>query len=164
MATYKVNVGKREYVVDVTDDQKIVVDGKQIQASLTPINEGGLFLFRKENRAREMHVKPEGNSGYAVMVNGRHVMAQVEKGTGRTRRRTEQATSGKLTAPMPGMVVNVLVKEGQRVDCGDPLVVLESMKMQMQLRSPFAGQVERVAVASKVQVEKGALLVQVAGD
>lgn len=163
MAVYKVNVGTKEYVVDVTDDQ-IKVDGKVIQASLTPMNEGGLFLLREENRSREMHVKPQGNSAYAVMVNGRHVVAQVEKGNGKNKRRTEQVSTGALTAPMPGMVVNVLVQEGQRVDCGDPLVVLESMKMQMQLRSPFAGQVSRVAVQTRAQVEKGALLVQVAGD
>jgi biotin carboxyl carrier protein len=53
------------------------------------------------------------------------------------------------------------VKEGQKVDTGDPLVVLESMKMQMQLRSPLSGQVSKVAVCDRTQVEKGALLVQV---
>jgi biotin carboxyl carrier protein len=65
---------------------------------------------------------------------------------------------------MPGMVVDVLVEEGQRVDSGEPLVILESMKMQMQLRSPFSGQVAKVAVGRKSQVEKGMLLIQVAGD
>ena len=163
MATYKVNVGKKVFVVDVTEDQ-IMVDGMPVQASLTPLNEGGLFLLRQENKARELHVKPQGNSAYAVMVNGRHVLAQVEKGNGKNKKRNEQSSAGSLTAPMPGMVVNVLVKEGQRVDSGEPLVVLESMKMQMQLRSPFAGQVSMVAVQSRAQVEKGALLVTVAGD
>ncbi len=163
MATYKVSVGKKVYVVDVNDDQ-ISVDGKPVNASLTPLNEGGLFLLRQENKAREMHVKPQGNSAYAVMVNGRHVMAQVQKGNGTNHRRSEQGDAGTLLAPMPGMVVNVLVKEGQQVDCGEPLVVLESMKMQMQLRSPFSGLVQRVAVSNRAQVEKGTLLVQVAGD
>ena len=163
MATYKVSVGKKMYVVDVNDDQ-VSVDGKPVNASLTPLNEGGLFLLRQENKAREMHVKPQGNSAYAVMVNGRHVMAQVQKGNGTNHRRSEPGDAGTLLAPMPGMVVNVLVKEGQQVDCGEPLVVLESMKMQMQLRSPFSGQVQRVAVSNRAQVEKGTLLVQVAGD
>ncbi len=163
MAVYRVNVGTNEYMVDVTDDE-IKVNGQLVKASLTPMNEGGLFLLREENRSREMHVKPQGNSAYAVMVNGRHVVAQVEKGNGKSHKRTEQVSSGKLIAPMPGMVVNVLVQEGQHVGCGDPLVVLESMKMQMQLRSPLAGQVARVAVQNRAQVEKGTLLVQVAGD
>lgn len=163
MATYRVSVGNREYVVDVTDSE-VIVDGKPIQASLTPLNHGGLVLLRKENRTRELHVLPQGNSGFAVMVNGRHLIAQVERGNGKTKKRGEQAAQGAISAPMPGMVVDVLVKEGQQVASGEPLVILESMKMQMQLRSPFSGQVCKVAVCSKSQVEKGMLLVQVAGD
>jgi biotin carboxyl carrier protein len=162
MATYRVNVGNRDYVIDVTGDQ-VSVDGMPIQASLTSLNNGGLVLLRKENRARELHVLPHGSSGYAVMVNGRHLIAQVERG-GQKKRRAEQACHGAINAPMPGMVVDVLVKEGQRVDSGEPLVVLESMKMQMQLRSPLAGQVKKVTVTNRAQVEKGMLLVQVAGD
>ncbi len=163
MATYRVSVGNREYVVDVNDDQ-VAVDGKPIQASLTPLNNGGLVLLRKENRARELHVLPQGNSAYAVMVNGRHLIAQVEKSNCKTKKRVEPVNQGAINAPMPGMVVDVLVKEGQRVDGGEPLVILESMKMQMQLRSPCAGQVSRITVANRAQVEKGMLLVQVAGD
>ncbi len=69
MATYRVSVGNHEYVVDVTDDQ-VAVDGKPIQASLTPLNNGGLVLLRRENRARELHILPQGNSAYAVMSTG----------------------------------------------------------------------------------------------
>jgi biotin carboxyl carrier protein len=140
-----------------------MVDGKRIQASLTPLNNGGLVLLRQENRARELHVKAQGNCVYAVMVNGRHLIAQVEKGCGKPKKRQEQADQGTINAPMPGMVVDVLVKEGQQVASGEPLVILESMKMQMQLRSPFSGLVCKVAVACKAMVEKGTLLVQVSG-
>lgn len=163
MATYRVSVGNREYVVDVSDDQ-VTVDGKPIQASLTPLNSGGLVLLRKDNRARELHVMAQGNSAYAVMVNGRHLVAQVEKNNGKSRKTADGVKAGAINAPMPGLVLDVLVKEGQRVDAGDPLVILESMKMQMQLRSPCSGQVEKIAVHNRLQVEKGTLLVQVAGD
>jgi biotin carboxyl carrier protein len=161
MATYRVNIGNQEYVVDVCGDQ-LAVNGKPVQASLTALNNGGLMLLRNENRARELHVQSQGNSAYAVMVNGRHLVAQVEKGNGKNRKRLDPAAAGAIKAPMPGMVVNVLVKEGQQVASGEPLVVLESMKMQMQLRSPVSGHIARVAVQNRAQVEKGVLLVQVA--
>lgn len=163
MATYRVNVGNHEYMVDVTDEQ-VFVNGKLVQASLTLLNNGGLVLLRKENRARELHVMPQGNSAYAVMVNGRHLIAQVEKSDDRRKKGAKQANEGAVSAPMPGMVVDVLVKVGQYVNHGEPLVILESMKMQMQIRSPFNGLVEKVTVHNKAQVEKGMLLVQVAGD
>jgi len=57
-------------------------------------------------------------------------------------------------------VVDVQVKVGDEVELGKTLVVLESMKMQMQLRSPRAGRVCKVNVQTGSQVEKGALLVQ----
>ncbi len=163
MATYRVSVSDHEYVVDVTADQ-LMVDGKPIRASLTPLNNGGLVLLRQDNKARELHVMPQGNSIYAVMVNGRHLIAQVEKNCDKPKKRQDQANQGAVNAPMPGMVVEVLVTEGQQVEKGDTLVILESMKMQMQLRSPFTGQVCKVAVENKAQVEKGTLLVQVTGE
>ena len=60
---------------------------------------------------------------------------------------------------MPGLVVENLVKEGDVVEVGKPLVVLESMKMQMEMRAPISGRVEKVAVQPKSQVDKGAVLV-----
>lgn len=161
MATYRVNVGNREFVVDVNGNQ-VAVDGKPVQATLTALNNGGLVLLRNENRARELHVQAKSSSEYAVMVNGRHLVAQVEKNNGKCKKRAEAAVAGAINAPMPGMVVNVLVEEGQTVESGDPLVILESMKMQMQLRAPVGGQIQKIAVQNRAQVEKGMLLVQVA--
>jgi len=163
MATYRVNVGNRDYVVDVSENQ-VSVDGMPIQASLTALNNGGLVLLRRDNHARELHIRPQGNHAYAVMVNGRHVVAQVEKGNGKVRKPSELSGGGTIKAPMPGMVVDVLVKEGQVVDSGDPLVVLESMKMQMQLRSPLAGCVSKILAQTLAHVDKGALLVQVTAE
>ena len=61
---------------------------------------------------------------------------------------------------MHGLVVEVPVHTAIRVEKGQTLVVLESMKMQMQLRSPRPGKMAKVTVQPGNQVEKGALLVQ----
>ncbi len=65
---------------------------------------------------------------------------------------------------MPGLVVDVLVQAGQAVEQGDVLLTQESMKMQMQLRAPFAGRVKAVHVAPGEQVDKGALMVEVRAE
>ncbi|MGH7658966.1 MAG: acetyl-CoA carboxylase biotin carboxyl carrier protein subunit [Gemmatimonadales bacterium] len=69
----------------------------------------------------------------------------------------------RLTAPMPGLVVKVEVKEGQQVLEGAGLVVLEAMKMQNELRSPVAGVIGRVLVRGGQAVEKGLVLVEFGG-
>ncbi len=82
---------------------------------------------------------------------------------GRRARRKDAIQAGGVVAPMPGIVVNTLVKAGDYVEKDQVLVVLESMKMQMQLKAPFTGRVARVAAAIGAQVEKGAVLAQVDG-
>lgn len=65
-----------------------------------------------------------------------------------------------IKAPMPGMVLNVLVTEGTEVKKGDVLLVLEAMKMENMLKSPADGVVKKVAVQKGNAVEKNQLLIQ----
>ena len=67
--------------------------------------------------------------------------------------------SGRITAPMPGTVVAVLVEEGQAVERNQPLMVLEAMKMEHTLRAPSAGRVLKLQVARGDQVTESAELV-----
>ncbi|MDR7481521.1 MAG: biotin/lipoyl-containing protein [Armatimonadota bacterium] len=62
-------------------------------------------------------------------------------------------------APMPGVVTRVLVAEGQAVAAGQPLCVLEAMKMETLVEAPAAGRVVRITVAPGTQVDGGAVLV-----
>jgi propionyl-CoA carboxylase alpha chain len=71
---------------------------------------------------------------------------------------TDDAGGG-CSAPMPGKVIQVLVKVGDTVESGDPLVVLEAMKMEQTLRAPHAGTIVEVRVQTGDQVDAGAVLV-----
>ena len=75
-----------------------------------------------------------------------------------------QIAPGSLTASMPGSVVRVLVSDGDVVAAGQPVVVLEAMKMEHTLTAPAAGTVTAVAVSVGAQVETGSLLVVVGSD
>lgn len=65
-----------------------------------------------------------------------------------------------IKAPMPGMVLNILVTEGQEVKKGDGLIVLEAMKMENILKSPTDGVIKKIAINKGVAVEKNQLLIQ----
>jgi acetyl/propionyl-CoA carboxylase alpha subunit len=67
-----------------------------------------------------------------------------------------------LIAPMPGLVVRVLINTGSEVVAGQPLVVMEAMKMENELRAPASGRVTGVRVKPGDAVEKGAVLVDLA--
>jgi biotin carboxyl carrier protein len=68
--------------------------------------------------------------------------------------------AGDIKAPKPGMVLNILVKEGDAVKKGDPLIVLEAMKMENILKSPSDGTIKKVNAIKGTAVEKNQLLIQ----
>jgi len=88
-----------------------------------------------------------------VSVNGRRTGRGAADGGGSTH--GEQ----KVIAPMPGRVVRVLVSPGDQVEARQPVVVVEAMKMENELRSPKAGRVKDVAVAPGTSVDAGRVLV-----
>jgi len=72
-----------------------------------------------------------------------------------------EASVGGLTAPMPGKVIEVRVSEGDTVQAGDTLLLLEAMKMEHPIQAPQDGKVTELRVATGDQVENGALLLVV---
>jgi pyruvate carboxylase subunit B len=65
-----------------------------------------------------------------------------------------------LVAPMPGLVVRVETSVGEVVQAGQPLVVMEAMKMENELRSPATGTVSAIKAVVGQAVEKGAVLIE----
>ncbi|WP_244930543.1 biotin carboxylase N-terminal domain-containing protein [Nocardioides sp. W7] len=76
----------------------------------------------------------------------------------------DAVASGSLLAPMPGTVVSVAVAAGERVEAGQPVLVLEAMKMQHTVSAPHAGVVAAISVEAGTQVASGAVLAVVEGD
>ena len=68
---------------------------------------------------------------------------------------------GRVKAPIPGTIARVLVSQGQHVDTGQPLLVLEAMKMENQIRAPRAGTVAQLHVADGQSVALNTVLVEI---
>ena len=67
-----------------------------------------------------------------------------------------------LYAPMPGLVVDILVKEGQAIKKGDTIIILEAMKMENSLKAMADATVKKIVVTKGAAVDKNAVLVQMA--
>lgn len=68
---------------------------------------------------------------------------------------------GELNAPMPGKILEVLVSEGDQVELGDPVAILEAMKMENELKAPVSGVISSIAVSEGDSLEKDALILKV---
>jgi acetyl/propionyl-CoA carboxylase alpha subunit len=71
------------------------------------------------------------------------------------------SAEGMLTAPMPGIITKVLVRQGDTVEAGQRLLVLEAMKTEQALRAPFAGVVARLNAREGDLVQEGTVLVEI---
>lgn len=138
---YEVTVGGRRLDVDLHDDGQnflsLLIDGRSYEVGL-------------EKRP----------AGYAVVLADDVVLVELgpaAEGTGAALRKLAGGVV-RVTAPMPGKLVRILVEAGQEVSAGQGLVVMEAMKMENELRSPRAGRVRQVPVGEGQAVETGALL------
>ncbi|WAM34942.1 biotin/lipoyl-containing protein [Caldicellulosiruptor morganii] len=110
---------------------------------------------------------------YIVTVNGKKFEVEVERiGNGNgskqvnetpekvTANDIEQKIAGgiKISAPMPGKILSVNIKEGQKAKKGDVLFILEAMKMENEIMVPEDGMVEKVLVSKGAQVSSGDIL------
>jgi biotin carboxyl carrier protein len=160
MSDYYVSINNHEYQVKIKGTS-LLVNNQPVENNLVPLNGNGLHMLDQGQRSLEMTINSKEVDSYEVMVSGRRFLARVQPERPRKRRRNEIQSAGELRAPMPGLVVNVMVNEGECVSIGQTLVVLESMKMQMQMRSAVAGLVSQVAVKPGQQVTKNTLMVLV---
>jgi acetyl/propionyl-CoA carboxylase alpha subunit len=107
---------------------------------------------------------------FEIQIAGEHVYVDGPGGSAEFMRLARfpvpghEATPGSLLAPLPGTVARVLVGAGDHVGAGDPLVVLEAMKMEHPVRAPWPGTVAELSVAEGAQVDAGTVLAVMAPD
>lgn len=162
---YHVTVNARTYVIDV-DGGSVTVNGEPFEAHAAAIPGTPLMhlLLGTDSWTVAYQRLDGGGRRWALGAAGERVeidvqddrSKQIEALTGSGRK---AAVGGVVKAPMPGLVVRVEVSEGQVVEVGEGLVVVEAMKMENELRATVKGVVERVHVKAGDRVEKGAELV-----
>ena len=155
---YITTIDDKEFLVEIIDDRHVSIDGKIVEVDFESVQSQPVFSLIVDGKSYEAYVY-DGEEDLEVLVKGRLYHSQVED----ERERRLRAASGSgvvdagtfhLKAPMPGLVVSVSVEEGQEVKKGDVLLILESMKMQNELKCPRDGVVGRILVGGGDSVEQ----------
>lgn len=163
---YLIHVGDE----DVTLEMRREADGTYLRrenadewkrASLERVGDSGLYLLMVDNRPTELYLQRR--RGGAIVTIGRH---QFNMDVGpwrpisqRKKASTQQSGDHRLISPMTGSIVEVRCRPGDRVAQGDVLLVMESMKMNNELKSPADGIIDTVAVTPGQKINANQLLV-----
>ncbi len=149
---YVTIIGDKQYVIELLDDNHVLVDNTIYDVDFDAISDQPVYSMIVDGKSYEAYMYPS-DEGWQVLLQGRLYSAVVED---EREMRLRAAAGGSVTdrgdfhlkAPMPGLVVSVPVEDGQDVQKGDVLLILESMKMQNELKSPRNGKVARLRVKS----------------
>lgn len=165
---YEVNVSGKTLVVDLergADGWQAKTEGGSGTTADVAEIAPNIFSVLLSGPSHEVYVTPSPAGQLQLQTGGLEFLAEVfDPRSWRGRRHTGAEAEGRqqIVAPMPGKVVRLLVKEGDKVEAGQGLLVVEAMKMQNEIRSPKSGALERVQVAEGQAVNAGDVLCVVA--
>ncbi|MCK6482096.1 MAG: hypothetical protein L6R43_18700 [Planctomycetes bacterium] len=161
---YRVRVDGREIPVEVEERAgapAVTVEGRALQASLTRIRGDGAWTLLLAGRSH-CAVVEEGAAGTTVTIGSRAFRVEVEderEAAAHSVHPSHEEGPRVIRSVMPGIVREVLAAEGEAVEGKAPLLVLEAMKMQNEVRADRAGRVARIHVAPGTTVARGDALV-----
>ena len=144
---------------------EIAIDGRPVEIDKAQLEnavevEPGVFSVLIEGRSFEVRL-PAGGPETRATADGRRFRIEVRDPRDASRGSKSSLGSGRqnVAAPMPGKVIRILVKQGDAVETGQGLAVVEAMKMQNELKAPRPGRVMDVRVRDGDTVAAGETLV-----
>jgi biotin carboxyl carrier protein len=148
-----------EVYIETTESGEVVLEEDGRTAHLEPVDNDSLFTLLIGTVPYEVFVE-RSRDRYFVTVRGSRYEIQVEeelfwKSGRRDELPTDDFGEATLTSPMPGIVVAIPVAEGQAVERGQVVAILEAMKMENELRAPHDGVVRRISAAAGQTVNLG---------
>ena len=162
---YITTIDDKQFAVEIIDERHVSVDGKVYEIDFESVSGQPVYSLIVNGRSHESYIY-QGEEYWQVLMQGRLYPVKVED---EREKRLRAAAGGgpaeagefHLRAPMPGLVVAIPVAEGQSVVKGQVILILESMKMQNELKSPRDGTVGRIRVRTGESVEQKQTLLSV---
>jgi biotin carboxyl carrier protein len=162
---YTTIINNKKYEIEIEKDGSLTVNGQKRSADFTPLGrtsysilaEGKSDSMTIEEREGNIEVLMRGGKLYTAKVLDERALLMAQRSGGLD----DGSGEVQIKAPMPGLVVAVKVENGQEVKAGQTIVILESMKMQNELKCPRDGVVNTIAVTAGQAVEKNKVMVKI---
>ncbi len=159
---YFVDSNGKEKSVKFSGPDMVLIGDREYSYHLEEINEY-YYILRINNRVfRVNRVSGEKNS-HLLLIDGRYVETEVRTNLEQKARQVLSNVKQKnhhslIRSPMPGMVLSLKKNAGDEVAQGESIMILEAMKMENDIKSPFSGTIREIYVSERSAVEKGAKL------
>ncbi|MGE0090125.1 MAG: biotin/lipoyl-containing protein [Bacteroidales bacterium] len=158
-------IGKKKYEFHNPKDL-IIKDGKEKEAVEIFSDKNGFVFITWKGRKYQVEITDKNQNQYEIAVNGVSYSISVESPFSFKRKRylDKNKVDSKIEpihAPMPGKIIELLVEENQVIKTGEPLLILEAMKMQNEILSNIDGKIKSIHFAPEDTVMKDDVLIEV---
>ncbi|HCW07399.1 MAG TPA: acetyl-CoA carboxylase biotin carboxyl carrier protein subunit [Cytophagales bacterium] len=163
---FQSKINGKNFEVNSSDDQ-FTINGKSFEWDLSKISDGNFHILHQNKSYRAEVVKADyATKTFQLKINNKLHTVEVKDKFDLLLEKMGMSggSSNKVNnikAPMPGLVIDMKVKVGDAVKAGDPLLILEAMKMENEIRSVNKGIIKEIFVKEGAAVEKGAILFSV---
>ncbi|MCF8225634.1 MAG: acetyl-CoA carboxylase biotin carboxyl carrier protein subunit [Bacteroidales bacterium] len=156
---------EKEYTFKNPLEKKIKYMGETVNLKLYEDPNGFSYVLWK-NKKYPLEIIEKNQNKYTIMLNGVWHTFTVETPFSLKRKKFLEKQAGdssvvNIAAPMPGKVIEVLVEEGNEINTGEPVIILEAMKMQNEISCHVDGVIRKIAVRQNDSVMKDDLLIEI---
>lgn len=164
---YFVEVNGREHEVELVErlgELLVAVDSKALELDYCEVDDQGQVSLLCGQDSYAVSIESASQNEFSITIAGHLYEVAIEDERERAAHAAERESAsrgGVLKSVMSGVVVELLVEQGSAVEVGQPLLILEAMKMQNEISAEFAGRVEALHVAAGDAVGSGAKLITI---
>ena len=165
-----INLNEIEYKasIDRNNSSILELNGKKFHIEILKRHSKNVYSFLINNRIFQVELNIKSQNPSQVFIDGFNFDINITDETQKLIKkfvvRSDGVESGallKIKAPMPGMVIKILVNEGAEVNKGDKLIIIEAMKMENALISTLDGVVKKINAKENTPVEKDSILIEI---
>jgi biotin carboxyl carrier protein len=165
MNDFIVTVNDEKRIVKVSDNNHVIIDGKKVKVELSKVNKH-LYLLKYGNKVFEVTTTKLSNEKYSFLVTGNYFETTVrtslrEKAVEYLKLKQKLSHHDILKAPMPGLLLKIKKKEGDSVEMGESIAILEAMKMENDIISPATGIIKEICKKEGSSVEKDEIILKI---
>ena len=160
-----VTPGNKKYVIRNPFSEELKINGHKQDIKIFEDEEGFTFLEFK-NKKYLAEITDKSQNKYTVLLNGLSYSFTIESPISYRRRKylekhKEISKLEVVSAPMPGKIVELLVEPNSRVKEGEPILILEAMKMQNEIITQVSGKIQKIYVKAGDSVAKDEVLMEI---
>ena len=162
MREYTASFDSKKISLKVDDDNNITIDGAKIKTELEQVNDY-CFLLKINEKTHEILARKVNEKTYEINIDGKYLLTQIntklqEKAKEILENKKGASRTESIKSPMPGLILGINKKVGEKVAFGESVLLLEAMKMENEIKSPATGRIKEIFVKKGEKVEKDTLL------